>query len=97
MKYNYLLIGDYLTKKALFYVNEIFKENKSIDFVFGTVKRYYTANTILKYGYNRKLKYNFDFATAHSTGFFFKKIFSKSECLILNINVQQIMICIIGQ
>ena len=66
--------GDYLTKKALFYVNEIFKENKSIDFVFGTVKRYYTANTILKYGYNReRLKYNFDFATAHSTGFFFKK------------------------
>ena len=38
------------------------------------MKRHYTKNTILKYGFNRnRLKYNFDFATAHSTGFFVKR------------------------
>ena len=66
--------GDTLKPNALKYVKKIFDTNNKIDFVFGTVKRHYTRSTILKYGYNKKrLFYNFDFATAHSTGFFLKK------------------------
>ena len=71
--------GDTLKPNGLKYVKKIFDKNNKIDFVFGTVKRHYTRSTILKYGYNKKrLFYNFDFATAHSTGFFLKKkIFKK--------------------
>ena len=59
--------GDILTKKALSIVHKKFK-NRDIDFVFGTVKRHYTKKTILKYGYNpKRILYNFDFATSHST------------------------------
>ncbi|MDC0417204.1 glycosyltransferase [Candidatus Pelagibacter sp.] len=66
--------GDLLKKKALYEIEKIFNHNKKIDFVFGTVKRHYLTSTIIKYGYNKKrLLYNFDFATAHSTGFFLKK------------------------
>tara|TARA_B100000029_G_C17323813_1_gene869179 strand:+ start:28 stop:810 length:783 start_codon:yes stop_codon:yes gene_type:complete len=69
----FLNSGDILTKNALKIIKSKFK-NKNTDFVFGTVKRHYTKDTILKYGFNlNKLKYNFDFATAHSSGFFLKK------------------------
>ena len=65
--------GDLLTKNALKIIYELFSKNKKVDFIFGTVKRHYTTNTIIKYGYNKfRLNYNFDFATAHSTGFFIK-------------------------
>ena len=67
--------GDLITKNAL---NIVYKKfiSRKIDFVFGTVRRHYIKNTILKYGYNfKKLYYNFDFATSHSTGFFLKKKF----------------------
>ena len=71
--------GDILTKKSLFYVKKKFIENTKLSFVFGTVKRHYTKDIIIKYKYNpERLKYNFDFATSHSTGFFIKKkIFKK--------------------
>ena len=71
--------GDTLTRKSLLYVKKKFIENKKISFVFGTVKRHYTKDTIIKYGYNpNRLKYNFDLATSHSTGFFIKKkVFQK--------------------
>ncbi len=71
--------GDYLKKNSLYNVRKIFLKDKKFDYVFGTVKRHYTTSTILKHGVNtKKLKYNFDFATAHSTGFFLKKkIFDK--------------------
>ena len=38
-------------------------------------------NSFLKYGFNKnRLKFNFDFATSHSTGFFLKrKIFKKLD------------------
>ena len=74
----FLNSGDTLTRNALKIVRQKFKK-KEIDFVFGTVKRHYTKNTILKYGFNlNKLKYNFDFATSHSSGFFLKrKIYNK--------------------
>ena len=65
--------GDLITKNAL---NIVYKKfiSRKIDFVFGTVRRHYNKDTILKYGYNfKKLYYNFDFATSHSTGFFLKK------------------------
>jgi hypothetical protein len=51
----------------------LYSKNKEVDFIFGTVKRHYTTNTIIKSGYNKfRLNYNFDFATSHSTGFFIK-------------------------
>ncbi len=65
--------GDTLKNKALAIIHKKFSKKK-IDFVFGTVKRHYTKKTILKSGYNRRrIFYNFDFATSHSTGFFIKK------------------------
>ena len=71
--------GDLLNKNALSIVNKLFLKNKKIDFIFGTVKRHYTSNTIIKSGYDEfRLNYNFDFATSHSTGFFIKlKSFNK--------------------
>ena len=49
---------------------------KDIDVLFATVKRNYIGSTIIKSGYNlKRLSYNFDFATAHSTGFYIKKKF----------------------
>lgn len=66
--------GDLLKRNALKEVNDIFQKNKNFDYVFGTVRRHYTKSTILKHGVNiNRLKYNFDFATTHSTGFFLKK------------------------
>jgi glycosyltransferase involved in cell wall biosynthesis len=66
--------GDLFTKNALKIVYSKFNKNKKIDFVFGTVLRHYTKKSILKSGFDpKKLLYNFDFATAHSTGFFLKK------------------------
>lgn len=71
--------GDTLKSNALKYIKKKFDSDKKIKFVFGTVKRNYTKSSILKYGYDKKrLLYNFDFATAHSTGFFLKKsVFNK--------------------
>ena len=71
--------GDLITKNALKIIKKKFDSNKDIGFIFGTVKRYYTTKMIYKYGINiKKLSYNFDFATSHSTGFFIKKnIFKK--------------------
>ena len=66
--------GDTLTKHGLKKIFEIFDKNKKIDFVFGTVMRHYTKDKILKHGFNiNRLKYNFDFATSHSTGFYIKR------------------------
>ena len=70
----YVNSGDKLTKNGLQFIHKKFCINSDIDFVFGTVKRNYTKGVILKYGFNiKRLDYNFDFATSHSTGFFIKK------------------------
>ena len=70
----YVNSGDKLTRNGLKIIHKKFYMNSSIDFVFGTVRRNYTKGVILKYGFNTKrLDYNFDFATSHSTGFFIKK------------------------
>jgi glycosyltransferase involved in cell wall biosynthesis len=50
----------------------------NIDVLFATVKRHYLGKTIIKSGYNlKRLNYNFDFATSHSTGFYVKSKFHK--------------------
>ena len=65
--------GDLITKNALGIIYDLWTKNKEIDFIFGTVKRHYTSNSIIKSGYDKfRLNYNFDFATSHSTGFFIK-------------------------
>jgi len=65
--------GDTITKNALKIINKKFLDKK-IDFVFGTVLRNYLVGSILKYGFNfKRMLYNFDFATSHTTGFYLKK------------------------
>lgn len=65
--------GDFFYENSLEKVIKIFKKN-TCDFVFGTVLRNYSPGQILKYKYNpKRIYYNFDFATSHSTGFFLKK------------------------
>ena len=65
--------GDYFYKNSLFKIKNLFLK-KNYDFVFGTVVRNYTKSKILKYGFNfERIKYNFDFATSHTTGFFLKR------------------------
>ena len=70
--------GDFFYKNSLKSVIKIFNE-KNVDFVFGTVRRNYTSASIVKFGFDpKRIFYNFDFATAHSTGFFLKrKIYKK--------------------
>jgi len=65
--------GDFFYKNSFKKILKLFKK-KNFDFVFGTVLRNYTKSKILKYGFNfDRIKYNFDFATSHTTGFFLKK------------------------
>jgi len=68
--------GDLLTRHS---VNILMKcLNKNPDVLFATVKRHYLGKSIVKHSYNlKRLKYNFDFATSHSTGFYIKKSFHK--------------------
>lgn len=55
--------------EALKIVNEYFKANEDLDFLFGSVYKYK-----LLYGYNpKKIKWSFGFYTSHSVGFFIKK------------------------
>ena len=62
--------GDFFYKNSLTKVMDLFNKF-NYDFVFGTVVRNYTKSKILKYGFNfKKIIYNFDFATSHTTGFF---------------------------
>jgi len=65
--------GDFFYKGSLKKILNIFNKKK-VDYVFGTVLRNYTKNKIIKSKLNPdRIYYNFDFATAHSTGFFLKK------------------------
>ena len=66
--------GDIIRKKGIQRIQK--KLNKNIDVLFATVKRHYLGKTITKSGFNlKRLNYNFDFATSHSTGFYIKKSF----------------------
>jgi len=65
--------GDIFYKNSLKKVIKLFNKHH-YDFVFGTVLRNYKTTKILKYGFNfKRMLYNFDFATSHTTGFFLKK------------------------
>ncbi|MDC3089967.1 glycosyltransferase [Candidatus Pelagibacter sp.] len=65
--------GDFFYKNSLKKIIQIFN-TKNVDYVFGTVVRNYTKKKIIKFSLNpRRIYYNFDFATAHSTGFFLKR------------------------
>ena len=65
--------GDILYDNGLLFVEKTFVKEKC-DFVFGTVLRNYLGESILKHGLNEKrIYYNFDFATTHSCGFYLKK------------------------
>jgi glycosyltransferase involved in cell wall biosynthesis len=65
--------GDTFYKDSLKKVIKLFKKY-NYDFVFGTVMRNYMKGKILKHGFSfKRLLYNFDFATSHTTGFFLKK------------------------
>ena len=65
--------GDFFYDKAIKNISSVFGA-KNVDYVFGTVVRNYTKKKIIKYKLNpNRIFYNFDFATAHSTGFFLKK------------------------
>ena len=63
--------GDLINKDGIkIIINNL---NKNKDVLFATVKRHYLGKTIIKSGYNlKRLNYNFDFATSHSTGFYIK-------------------------
>ena len=64
--------GDIFFSNALKIVKKKF--NEKTDFVFGTVKRNYLTESIIKSGFKKnRIYYNFDFATSHSIGFFLKK------------------------
>ena len=63
--------GDIITKNSIKILIKNLASNT--DVLFATVKRHYLGKTIIKSGYDlNRLKYNFDFATAHSTGFYVK-------------------------
>ncbi len=63
--------GDVITKNSIKILIKNLASNT--DVLFATVKRHYLGKTIIKSGYNlNRLRYNFDFATAHSTGFYVK-------------------------
>ena len=64
--------GDIIYSNGIEYVKKQFQNN--CDFVFGTVLRKYLGTEIIKHGYNpKRIYYNFDFATSHSTGFYIKR------------------------
>ena len=46
--------GDTLSNKALKIINEKILKKPDVDFVFGTVKRHYSKDTLLKFGFNKK-------------------------------------------
>ncbi len=65
--------GDFFYSNSLRKVIQIFN-SKNVDYIFGTVVRNYTKKKIVKFSLNpKRIFYNFDFATAHSTGFFLKR------------------------
>ena len=71
--------GDVFTVNALDIVSKYFYKNKNLDYLFGTVERHYLNNNIiLKSGFDKKrIKYNFDSQTCHSSGFFIKESLQK--------------------
>lgn len=72
--------GDIFTNNSFQIIENYFSKNKNLSFLFGTVKRNYLGNNIvIKAGFDRKrIKYNFDSQTCHSSGFFIKSEVQKN-------------------
>ena len=67
--------GDIIYKGCLKIITDKIRKEQ-LDVLFSTVKRNYLGATIIKHGFNlNRLKLNFDFATSHSTAFYYKKNF----------------------
>lgn len=71
--------GDIFTLNAFEIIRKYFQKNKKLSFLFGTVKRHYLNNNlVIKSGFDRKrINYNFDSQTCHSSGFFIKSDIQK--------------------
>ncbi len=67
--------GDIFTPNAFKIISRYFENNNQLDYLFGTVERHYLKNNvIIKSGFNKKrIRYNFDSQTCHSSGFFIKE------------------------
>ena len=66
--------GDILTKNSLKLINKYIKKNPSIDFIFGSVKKFWG----IVHGYRpNKIHYSWGFYSSHSTGFFLKNVSAK--------------------
>ena len=62
--------GDLYNKGALSIINKYFEEDKTLDFIFGTVKK-----KQIKYGFKKeKIHWSFDFYPSHSSGFFISNL-----------------------
>ena len=71
--YNEYFSDDYYYENAFSIVKEYFEKFTSIDFLFGTVKKYK-----LHYGYEpKKIFWTFGFYSSHSVGFFIKTVSQK--------------------
>lgn len=72
--------GDIFTKNSFEIIKNYFSKNENLSFLFGTVKRNYLGNNVIvKTGFNKKrIKYNFDSQTCHSSGFFIKSNIQKN-------------------
>ncbi len=65
--------GDFFHKNGIKTIIDKLRVKK-LDVLFATIKRNYMGASVIKSGFNlKRLKYNFDFATSHSTGFFYKR------------------------
>ena len=67
--------GDLIKKRGIALIVNYFEENKDLDFLFAGVWRFYKGSKIKKNTFSpKRIHYNFDCYTAHSTGFYIKKI-----------------------
>jgi glycosyltransferase involved in cell wall biosynthesis len=66
--------GDLIKKRGISLIVNYFKKNKDLDFLFAGVWRFYKGSKIKKNTFSpKRIHYNFDCYTAHSTGFYIKK------------------------
>ena len=66
--------GDLIKKRGIALIVNYFEENKDLDFLFAGVWRFYKGSKIKKNTFSpKRIHYNFDCYTAHSTGFYIKK------------------------
>jgi len=78
--------GDLIKKNGISLVTKYFKEDKNLDYLFAGVWRFYKGGKILKNTFRpKRIYYNFDCYTGHSTGFYIKN-YSQKKIGFYNIN-----------